>query len=88
MNSEVNQDHFDTHIYPFIYRKVTPGRSWTNRKQPAGHQLIGHFRKNPYFSEILETIRNTVQKTVLIPVLIPVPSPEKLSAEIDRLKNR
>ena len=64
MNSEVNQDHFDTHIYPFIYRKVTPGRSWTNRKQPAGHQLIGHFRKNPYFSEILETIRNTVQKTV------------------------
>ena len=71
------------HPYIPIYRKVAPGRSWTNRKQPADHHVTDHFRKNPYFSEILETIRNTMQKNRLS---IPAPSPEKPQAEIHRLR--
>ena len=39
--------------------------------------------KNPYFSKILENIRNTMQKNRLS---LPSPSPEKLLAEIHELK--
>ena len=49
MNSGVDKDHFDNHIHPFIFGKVAPGRSWTNRKQPANNQLIGDFRKKSLF---------------------------------------
>ena len=45
MNPGVDKDHFDTHIYPIIHRKVAPGRSWTNRKQSADHHVTDHFRK-------------------------------------------
>ena len=83
MNSEVDKDHFDTHIYPFIFRKVAPGLYWTNRKQPADHQLIGHFRKKSLF---FRDTRDHQEHDTKNRLSIPGPSPEKLMAEIDELK--
>ena len=59
------------------------GRSWTNRKHPADQHVTDHFRKNSYFSEILETTWITMQKS---PLSVPGLSPEKPLAEILSLK--
>ena len=83
MNSEVDKDHFDTHIYPFIFRKVSPGLYWTNRKQPADHQLIGHFRKKSLF---FRDTRDHQEHDTKNRLSVPGPNPEKLMAEIDELK--
>ena len=82
-NSGVDLDHYDILIYPFIYRKVVPGRSWIKRKQPVDQHVTDHFRKNSYFSEILETTWITMQKS---PLSVHGLSPEKPLAEILSLK--
>ena len=85
MNSGVDKDHFDTHIYPFIHRKVAQGRSLTNRKQPADHQLIGHFRKKSLF---FRDTRDHQEHDTKNRLSIPGPSPEKLMAEVLSLKRK
>ena len=52
---------------------MAPGRSLTNRKQPADHQLIGDTRDHQ---------EHDAKNRLSIPVL----SPEKPLAEIHRLK--
>ena len=52
-------------------------------QESADHQLMGHFRKKPLFFGGTRDNQEHVAKSRLS---IPVPSPEKLMAEIARLK--
>ena len=42
MNSEDDFSRFDTHINPFIYSRVTPGRFYINRKFWSDHHVTDH----------------------------------------------
>ena len=83
MNSGVFWGHFDTHIYPFIYRKVAPGQSWTNRKQPADHHVTGHFRKK---SIIFRDMRTQGERNAEVRLSISCPSAEETESQIYLLK--
>ena len=83
MNSGDDLDHFDTPIYPFLFIKVPPWRSWTHRKQSADHHVTDDFWKK---SIIFRDTREHQEHDTKNLLSIPGPSSEKLMAEIDELK--
>ena len=84
MNSEDDMDTFETHLDTFIDTKVHLRRYKTNQKWSADHHVIGQFRKKSLF---FWDTRGNQEYTTKNRLLIPGPSPEKLLAEIHRLKN-
>ena len=83
INPEDDLDQFDTHLAKFLNIEVPLRLYKTNRKWSADHHVIGHFRTKSLFFWDTRDNQDYDAKNRL---LIPGPSPEKLMAEIDRLK--
>ena len=62
---------------------MAPGRSWTNRKQPADQHVTDHFRKKSLF---FRDTRDHPEHDAKNRLSLPSPSPEKPLAEIHQLK--
>ena len=76
-------DQFDTHSDTFLNIKVPLRRYTTDRKWSADHHVIGQFWKKSLF---FWGTRDNQEYDAKNRLLIPGPSPEKLMAEIYRLK--
>ena len=85
MNSGDDLDHFDTHIYPFLFTKVPTRRSWTHRKQSADHHVTDDFWKK---SIIFRDTREHQEHDTKIRLSIPSPSSEKPLAEVLSVKKK